>query len=320
MYGLEDLKQSIYISEAKVECPVKGCAMKVERQRETFRRDPKYYCNEHKIFISPSTFEYERYDMNILWRQDLTLLDRVFKDKRESRMARDNSEDALTFNVFRYLERDNKVFQFWLRALTGEHIDNSSLAYWSHEINTGKVYPLLNKARKEFGERLSRSSEPDLIIISKKHLIFVEAKLTATNNTKPSNPKETKKYFTGGGNWYKEVFQAQYSDVALVNRKYEFLRFWLLGTWMANQEKKSFYLINLVLDGREKNIEEKMNELPRPSKNRKFKRESWESIMSLVGSNGEKTAERSQLQRYMANKTIGYRNGNLRKAFGQFAI
>jgi len=107
MLSMEELKESIEITETTVECPVKGCNGKVERQREVFKREERFKCLKHNIYISPSTFEYQSELDNLLWKNkaDLDLFKRIKKVKRESRIARDNSEDAVTWNVFRFLEK-----------------------------------------------------------------------------------------------------------------------------------------------------------------------------------------------------------------------
>ncbi len=56
MYGLKDLKEKINITKTTVECPVKDCDVIVERQRKSFKREERFYCPKHKIYISPSTF------------------------------------------------------------------------------------------------------------------------------------------------------------------------------------------------------------------------------------------------------------------------
>ena len=105
MLGIEELKECIEITDSTVECPVKGCSEKVERQRGVFKREDRFRCPVHNIYISPSTFEYQSELDNLLWKDevDLDLLKRIKKVKRESRIARDNSEDAVTWNVFRFL-------------------------------------------------------------------------------------------------------------------------------------------------------------------------------------------------------------------------
>jgi len=59
MLGMEEMKKRIEITETTVECPVKGCNQKVERQRDVFKREERFKCPEYNIYISPSTFEYD---------------------------------------------------------------------------------------------------------------------------------------------------------------------------------------------------------------------------------------------------------------------
>jgi len=101
MYGINKLKPKIKADNLTVECPVKNCLSIVERQHQVFKRESRFQCPIHKIYLSPSTFEYESKEDNLLWTdcEDISLLDKISKVKRESRMARENSEDALTWNV-----------------------------------------------------------------------------------------------------------------------------------------------------------------------------------------------------------------------------
>jgi hypothetical protein len=88
----------------------------VPRQRHKFRRLDEFKCPEHNIYISPSTFEYQSRLDNILWKDELDqdlLFNRIAKVKREiKRIGRDNSEDAVTWNVFRFLEKENLLQDF----------------------------------------------------------------------------------------------------------------------------------------------------------------------------------------------------------------
>ena len=79
MLGIQDLKPKITITPTNVECPVKGCCRSVERQRRSFRREERFQCPDHKIYISPSTFEYASEADNLLWQNkaDLDLLEAV---------------------------------------------------------------------------------------------------------------------------------------------------------------------------------------------------------------------------------------------------
>jgi len=307
MFGLSDLKQQIEVTDTTVECPVKKCSIKVPRQREVFKRDEKFKCPRHQIYISPSTFEYQREEDNLLWKDkhDLALLSEIKKVKRESRIARDNSEDAVTWNVFRFLERNNLVEKI-INSLIGASLDSSEVIYWSYSQNERNSWSNLNKARQEFGEEIERSSEPDIIIISNKVLIFLEAKLSASNETIPTNLDNPKKYISGGNNWFKKVFRSSYETVAIKEKKYELLRFWLLGSWLANELGLDYYLINLVLSSREKDIGDVFGRHIIETHHRKFMRLTWEDIYQqiLVQSGGG--PERKTVLNYFKNKTIGY--------------
>jgi hypothetical protein len=316
MYGLGDLKAHIDITPYTVECPVLGCIKKVDRQRHSFRREDKFRCPEHGIYISPSTFDYDHEVDNLLWisKEDLALLESVKKVKRECRISRDNSEDAVTWNVFRYLERTNQLGNL-LSKITRSDQHNPKLIYWSFsQVNQG-VWSELNIARKEFGENLQRSSEPDIIAVTDRGLFFIEAKLTAKNKTTPSNKSARKKYLTGGNEWFKQVFKSTYEIIAIDSGLYELFRFWLLGTWLASQEGKEFYLINLVLSEREKTIEQRFHPHIGEGSDYQFMRMTWEDIYTFIFDNTSNNAEKSRLMEYFREKTIGYHYGKIVKAF-----
>lgn len=317
MFGVEELKKSIEITETTVECPVKGCSEKVERQRKIFKKENRFRCPEHSIFISPSTFEYSSEFDNLLWqkRPDKERLKRIRGEKRESRMARDNSEDAVTWNVFRFLEKNN-LLSGLLTELSKSSVRNPELIYWSYCQSEQSVWSKLQRARKEFETRPRKGSEPDIIVKSDNALFFIEAKLKASNNTvfKSRNQKVQEKYESGGDNWFSEVFNSDFRTVAIVEKKYELLRFWLLGTWMAKQQDLDFYLINLVLSKREADIETLFKAHVNENQRRKFQRFTWESIYEYISRNPSE--DQASMMRYFQNKTIGYDgNGRLQRVF-----
>jgi len=315
MLGVEELKERIEITKTTVECPVKGCSEKVERQRVVFKKEDRFKCPKHNIFISPSTFEYPSELDNLLWKErpDLDLLEKIRTVKRESRMARDNSEDAVSWNVFRFLEKNNLI-EGLLSLITGTALKSSEVIYWSYSQKENTRWSELNKARKEFGEEIERSSEPDIIIKTDNALFFIEAKLTAGNDTVPSNVSNSKKYETGGDNWFSKVFNSDYKTVAIVEKKYELLRFWLLGTWMAKQQDLDLYLINLVLSEREADIEAIFKRHIKENQRSQFLRVTWKTIYQYISKSLSR--DKDIMIRYFRNKTIGYDgNGRLQRAF-----
>lgn len=321
MYLLGNLKPEITVTEAQVECPVKGCSYFVERQRRSFRREQRFQCPEHGIFISPSTFEYPKETDNLLWidPDDRILLKAIKGAKRESRMSRDNSEDALSWNVFRFLEKEKQLAPL-LSPVIGNAVSDPELIYWSYSPNSKKPWPELDMARLEFGENLQRSSEPDLIVVTDDALFFIEAKLTAGNKTRPSNPGERKRYLTGGVRWFDHVFSSEYEDIVLKSEKYELFRFWLLGTWMAERSGRSFYLVNLVRDGYEKDIETLFGRHIQQTDRRRFMRWTWEEIYRFIPKNVPVSPGKTMVMDYFENKTVGYYRGFLQKAFNIISI
>ncbi len=315
MYGINDLKEKIEVSENKVECPVKGCEKWIPKQRKTFKAKDEFKCQKHKIFISPSTFEYEEEKDNLLWYElkDKKLFDKIKKVKRESRIVRDNSEDAVSWNIFRFLDREKLLIPF-LNSLSNKKIKFAELIFWSYSAKENATWSWLNKARIEFGESIARGSEPDIIIITDKILYFIEAKLTASNKTQPSVPQNRKKYESGGNNHFINVFSSDYETLANKNKKYELMRFWLLGTWIAKELKLDFNLISLLCKGKEEDLETDFKQHISLTTNNQYLRLNWEDIYDYIISIPESKAKKTMCH-YFQNKTIGYSAGKLKRAF-----
>ncbi len=311
------MKESIEITETTVECPVKGCSEKVERQRKDFKREERFKCPKHNIYVSSSTWEYPCELDNLLWKDkaDLDLFKKIKTVKRESRIARDNSEDAVTWNVFRFLERNNLINVF-LDKVIGVTVQESEVIYWSYSQSQNHSWDMLEKARKEFELVPSKGSEPDIMIAGKNALIIIESKLTASNENEPSNLNVENKYKTSGQGWWNEVFSSDFKTVAIIKKKYELSRFWLLGTWMAKQKDLDFYLVNLVLSEREKDIEAVFKRHIKESQTRRFTRITWEDIYQLIFDLEFSGTDKDMIIKYVRNKTIGYDgNGRLQRAF-----
>jgi len=317
MFAANDLKTTINVSETHVECPVKACKKIVPRQRGTFQRSEKFLCPEHGIYISPSTFEYDKPTDNLLWKNevDLDLLRRISAVKRESRIARDNSEDAVTWNIFRFLEKE-KLLSNYLSLSSKNEVLNPEVIYWSYSQSEQAVWSQLVEARKELELKPDKGSEPDVIVISDKALFVIEAKLNANNNTMPTSrdPLVKEKYVSGGCGWYQSAFKSDFETVAISDRKYELLRFWLLGSWMAKQQGLKFVLINLVPSEKEKDIESKFKRHIKENTDRTFLRLTWESIYSII--HEAANPRKDSILEYFRNKTTGYnQERKLQRAF-----
>lgn len=318
-YGTQDLTSTIAMDEHRVRCPVADCDTWVRRQRRTFRRTSEYCCPRHRIYVSPSTFEYQSALDNLLWTDadDLRLLSRLLEVKRESRMARERSEDALTWNVFRALEKADCVGS-WVHELTSTPANMPSVVYWgSDPVAAGRWRPL-EEARTAFGEDVARGTEPDLVILSNEVLVFIEAKFTAGNRTRPSSPGRGQRYTEGGSGWYEGVMQegVAFATVAEEAQLYELLRMWLLGSWVAHRLQRRFTLVNLVRDGQEAKVEQSFGRFMRTSDARSFRRATWEGALRHMQGTVPGLAVTERLRNYMREKTVGYGSDrHLRTAF-----
>ncbi len=303
MYNRISLKERITHSSEVVECPVKDCTHQVPRQKKKFKSTDTFLCPTHNIILSPTTFEYRDYTTNLLSKdpEDLQLLQTILKQKRENRLARSNSEDAVTWNMFRYLER-NQLLEGYLGSLGVQNTSNLKIHYWCYDREQQHTYPFLVKAHKTFGETPSRGSEPDLLIETENAIILIECKTGSSNNTKPSRV-DVEKLYTEGDNWFfTQVFNAGFYTIAVKDRKYELLRYWLLGLWMAKQKKKEFYLFNLVREEAERNIEHKFGKHLISGKGT-FKRTTWESMYHFIKTS---STDHTRIFEYLKNQTLGY--------------
>jgi hypothetical protein len=122
--------------------------------------------------------------MNLLSKEpeDIQLLTTILKTKRENRLARSNSEDAVTWNMFRYLETSNHLERY-LESIGIHNARNPKIHYWYYDEESQNTYPLLLKARSTFGEKPYRGSEPDLLIETEDTIIVIECKTGSSNNT-----------------------------------------------------------------------------------------------------------------------------------------
>ena len=170
-------------------------------------------------------------------------------------------------------------------------------------------------ARPQLVEFSRSTSEPDIVVVGDNEFVIIEAKLTASNNTTPTNLEVENNYTAGGGRWFAQVFTEDFQTIAVDAKKYELLRFWLLGTWLANELGMPFHLLNLVRGECEKDIEGRFGLFIRQHSKARFSRGSWEDIWRFIQESGPKTPETTIVLDYFSNRTTGYSNGFLKRAF-----
>lgn len=317
MYGKQNLKPVRVKAATLVCCPVSGCLRELPRQQKRFQRTDAFRCPEHRIFVSPSTFEYENELDNLLWKdvEDLQLYAKLKGVKRESRIARERSEDAVTWNVVRGLEKADALGS-WLESVSGLKVTRPSVAYWSCDKATGCTLGLLDEARCAFGESPGKGTEPDVIVVAESTLFFIEAKFTSDNRTQPSEGGRAARYVEGGQGWYAQVMRAPFAEVAVEAHFYELVRMWLLGTWAARQRGLDFCLVNLVGAAREPGVEAAFGRFIGRSDQYRFRRATWEGAFAHLRAVEPTHRFTTQLEHYMREKTAGYgADGHLRSGF-----
>ena len=214
MYGIKDLKQNKKADGEEVPCPVEGCETIVPRMRQrgsnlnSKNSDLKdFYCINHGIYVSPSTFKYDICERNIVWPCDMRALrdlKAVKGGKRtKSRMDRENDEDSLSWNVFFFLHKSN-LLPDMLAGLEivapRERIERT--LFWSVDIGAFVVPLEFRRARKALGESECNGSEPDLVAVTENSVTIIEVKVNAPAKTKPPDrgiPKGYQVYLDNHG-------------------------------------------------------------------------------------------------------------------------
>jgi hypothetical protein len=150
------------------------------------------------------------------------------------------SEDALTWVTFWYLNQRNEVGV----ALGAGPTRPEHLLLWGSELPGGDVLlreRLLSLLKNELAENPGSLSEPDVIVVVKKRLYFIEVKYTSPND----DPK-------GRPNYHWDKYLARRDSLFSVNseevtqsRLYELTRNWVIGKLLAADLGISFTLINL---------------------------------------------------------------------------
>jgi hypothetical protein len=187
-------------------CPVRGCSASLGMA--TYRRKQMPYCPVHCIRIHNSkTFVY--YNGTCLdSRRTAALRNIIFERdyfashilgnaaKAEShRICHETSEDALTWNVFSSLVRED-LLRSLVSGITGCRLAKEPELYlWGLRVSLDdssvrRQFPTLEKARTVFEPDIKNwRTEPDIMMhVPGELLILVEAKFTSGNTIATENP------------------------------------------------------------------------------------------------------------------------------------
>ncbi len=339
MFDFTVLKKLLEINKNTVMCPVLGCSRSVPLMKDDARRSldsflegsgsddttfDRYFCSDHGIYITPTTFAYRDLTDNLLRpSEEGRALEGVMSVKRENApLHYEDSEEAFTWNVFRFLERAGLVDNF-VSSVANVPLRSRPVVYWSYSREESGLFSELGKTRVLFGERAFHGSEPDLIIVTDNALFMIEAKLAPGYNRSGGGFGLTKQagtqkgYVLGCGIWFSKVFASDYKAF-VSDEEFDLMRLWLLGSWMARSMRLDFFLVNLAPSEVQINLEMDFGKHIHQAGVGHFVLATWESIYSLIMEQGDCDGDSALMLEYLRNKTIGYRHGELTKALTLF--
>ena len=260
-------------------CPVKGCQSRIIHEvltSKSGKKSDRFHCPEHGLEIRGSTFIY--YNGDTVAEKQQAKLRNVLpelrdytgkwilgnKHKAEShRLGYENSEDALTLNIFGWLHLNKKLPSLY-EYLTGNiaRHDQLKLYLWGLEIDFVGSQPELWTPLQKVRSRLERDvrrfkTEPDIMILGPADLVCIEAKFTSGNpicvdeqekaGEKPrSKERLVKKYITANDLWQKRVLEPE--DIVNGKLHSQLLRMIVFTSTMAQLHNPdlNWRVINLV--------------------------------------------------------------------------
>jgi hypothetical protein len=191
-FGIDDLT-----SKNEGGCPVDACKAKAEKHAKGF-----LFCPAHGLRIHKTTFRYYNGDnRNEKIQASLRNMLPPLRDfaakcvlvkntgKAESaRLGFENSEDALTYNIFGWLHRHGHLHHVY-KWLTGETVapNHLQLFLWGLKIDfvAGKIekpWLPLQKVRERLENGVHHFlTEPDIMLLCPTRLVCIEAKFSSGN-------------------------------------------------------------------------------------------------------------------------------------------
>ena len=262
-------------------CPVRGCV----------EVSP---CPTHHLAVRPTRggFTYVCDDpwSNLLWSDadDRSRLHAILHGKRESRMGHEHSEDAVTWNVFRFFERHG-CLSGAMRTICPCPDSEPLAVFWT--THDGCRWEPYRRCSDQIPERATARSESDLIFVwENKLIVVVEAKFRSPNRSDPTRRgdelRKSKPYISHGS----RCLNPGAASEAVLDGWYELFRNWVLGTGLKDMLGcEEFVLVNLL----RRRHEREHGEDPRrefaeracvPSPNSRFVVAYWEDLIAAVPS------------------------------------
>jgi len=233
------------------------------------------------------------------------------------RLGGENSEDALSWNVFRSLQEAGKLSEV-VSLMTGMvHAEHPRLYLWGIRVDDDSFEPwdLLIAARERFESRLPVKrplTEPDIgLHLPGKYLVLIEAKFTSPNPVYTRGPRKDARSLTLDElldiYWDSSL---QILDPAKARGShaihYQLWRNTVFAEWMASRDSTQTVAahVSLVREAGVTDDARAFSALLTDTKSSHFRQVTWEIILAKIEDN------LPQLGSYLANKTC-----HLGKAF-----
>ncbi len=225
-------------------CPVRGCV----------EASP---CPTHHVSVHSTrggfTYVYDLPWRNLLWTDadDRQRLEAILRGKRESRMGHEHSEDAVTWNVFRFFERHGCLSGAVRRICSCPTVEPLTIFWTTHEDRLWEPYRLCSD---QIPEKAIARSESDLILLwEHKLLVVIEAKLRSSNRSdakkRADELRKSRPYIEHSSHHLNRAG----AEEAVRDGWYELLRNWVLGAALKDALGcDAFVLVNLLRKRHEK--------------------------------------------------------------------
>jgi hypothetical protein len=232
-------------------CPVKLCNAAL--QRREFSKRIQLNCPNHEIEIRYRTFVYKNPLRNIRFERDFFqrgIYNNPFKAENH-RFGYENSEDALTWNVFAGLARRRRLAALAQRLSRIESNGEPELYLWGLRVSLDdpgipKPFDALCEARNVFESDIVKyQTEPDIMMYAPgKFLVLIEAKFMS-NNPKSKTPAEILNRYRAD-RLPPDSLCVPTTETPLFSQLYRNLVF---AIWMAAKLNVEWRLINLTRKG-----------------------------------------------------------------------
>jgi len=314
LYGVSLLQPQVEHPPDRAVCPVRGCGVSAPWEPGPVPSAGDRRCPLHRIFLSRTTFRYERETDNLLWtgRQDLALLGAARKGTGERSFGLDSSPGAVTWNVFRWLESTGGL-ALLLEEWLGETVLENAVAYWGYGSRNHELLPSLRRARIAFAEPESDETLFPVCIETSSHFVVVAPRLGPINIGDEASGR--KRWAPEReSDWLGEVLMPDWRELLDMRLAAALLRIWALGSYAAKLRGLAFVLLDISPRWANGAAGESFESGLRIAEGRRLAKANWEDVYDFAGQAPHPDAD--VIRAYLGDKSAGYSlDGRLRRAF-----